>query len=32
MRLQLDALKEEGYSSFVVVEGGSSSEERPLRD
>jgi histidyl-tRNA synthetase len=32
MRLQLEALKEGGYSSFVVVEGGSTSEERPLRD
>jgi histidyl-tRNA synthetase len=32
MRLQLDALKEAGYSSFVVVEGGSTSPERPLRD
>ena len=31
-RLQLEALKTEGYTSFVVVEAGSVTEERPLRD
>jgi hypothetical protein len=32
MKVQLDALKAEGYSSFVVLEGDLVSEERPLRD
>jgi histidyl-tRNA synthetase len=32
MKLQLDSLKAEGYSSFVVLEGDSVSEERALRD
>jgi histidyl-tRNA synthetase len=32
MKVQLDALKAEGYSSFVVLEGAAVSEERPLRD
>ena len=31
MRVQLDALKEDGYSSFVLMENGSPGEERPLR-
>jgi histidyl-tRNA synthetase len=30
MKLQLDALKAEGYSSFVLVDGDSVSEERQL--
>jgi hypothetical protein len=32
MRQQLNSLKSEGYTSFVVLEGGSVSEERPLLD
>jgi hypothetical protein len=32
MRLQLESLKTDGYTSFVVVEEGSVSEARPLRD
>jgi histidyl-tRNA synthetase len=32
MKLQLDSLKAEGYTSFVVLDGDSVSEERPLRD
>jgi histidyl-tRNA synthetase len=32
MRLQLEALKNEGYTSFTVVEAGTASEERSLRD
>jgi histidyl-tRNA synthetase len=32
MTLQLQGLKDEGYTSFVVVEGGSAGDERPLRD
>ncbi len=31
MRVQLDSLKNEGYSSFVMMDAGSLSEERPLR-
>jgi histidyl-tRNA synthetase len=32
LKLQLDALKQEGYSSFILAEVNSVSEERPLRD
>ncbi|HKH88302.1 MAG TPA: ATP phosphoribosyltransferase regulatory subunit [Acidimicrobiales bacterium] len=32
LKLQLDSLKQEGYSAFVVVDGTSVSDERPLRD
>ncbi|MGC9960278.1 MAG: ATP phosphoribosyltransferase regulatory subunit [Acidimicrobiales bacterium] len=32
MRLQLESLKTDGYTSFVVVEDDSVSEARPLRD
>jgi histidyl-tRNA synthetase len=32
MRLQLESLNAEGYSSFVVIEGGAVSEQRPLRN
>ncbi|HXY43513.1 MAG TPA: ATP phosphoribosyltransferase regulatory subunit [Acidimicrobiales bacterium] len=30
-RLQLESLQKEGYTSFVVVEAGSVSQERPIR-
>jgi histidyl-tRNA synthetase len=32
MKVQLDSLKASGYTSFVVLEGDSISEERSLRD
>jgi histidyl-tRNA synthetase len=32
MKVQLDSLKAEGYTSFVVLDGASVSEERTLRD
>jgi histidyl-tRNA synthetase len=31
LKLQLDALQQEGYSSFVLIDADSVSEERPLR-